>query len=269
LVRVFLVLPDVSVAKVRALCGAAGRLGGPLDVLVSYSTLLWKPVALGRLRRVVGGGCVSPVLLDSGAYHLATRGLQVDVEGYASLARRLSVEGVAGLVVAPDVPGDPGATLERSLSFSRVYPGSFVPVLQPPGGGPVDPVLHAAQLLRLEEAGLLDRAPRLPGGRVLVGVGGLDGARRRAPYVAGLVRILAEDYGYAALHLFGAGARLLRSLARRGLLDAVYSVDTGAWQAEIRYRRRTELGAEGVVEANTLAIERYLERVHRAAEATA
>ncbi len=268
MVRVFLVLPDVSSSKVSALCSASRRLGAPVDVLVSYSTLLWKPVAASRLRGVVSRGCVSPVLLDSGAYHLATRGLDVDVARYASEALRMAGEGVAGLVVAPDVPGDAWATLERSLAFAEAYPGEFMPVLQPPVPDSRDPLLHAAQLAQLEGAGLLDRAPRLPGGRILVGIGGLDGARRRAAYVAELVRILTDEYGNVALHLFGAGARLLRSLAKRGLLESVYSVDTGAWQAEIRFRRRTELGADGVVEANLLAIERYLERVSEAVVAT-
>ncbi len=261
MVRVYLVLPDVSKSKVRALCGASHRRGAVLDVLVSYSTLLWKPVAAERLSLLVSRGCVSPAMIDSGAYHLATRGLEVDVASYAATARRLVADGVAGFVVAPDVPGDPWATLARSLEFAEVYPGEFVPVIQPPPRGGPDPVLHAAQLAELEAAGLLERAPKLPGGRVLVGVGGLDGNRRRTAYVAELVRLVWEGYGWAGLHIFGAGARLLKSLARRGLLDAVYSVDTGAWQAEIRFRRRTELGAEGVVDANVRAIVRYLERV--------
>lgn len=266
MVRVFLVLPDVSEVKVAALCGVAGLLGGGVDVLVSYTTLLWKPSTVSRLARLVAEGCVRPVLLDSGAYHLATRGFMVSIEGYAAMARRLSSAGVAGLVVAPDVPGDSMATLARSLEFAFAYGGPFMPVLQPPRGSPPDPLAHARAFEALEAAGLLELAPRLPGGKVLVGVGGLDGARRRTSYVASLIDAIDKLYGYAALHIFGAGARLLRSLARRGLLSAVYSVDTGAWQAEIRYRRRSGLGAETTLEANKLAIARYLERVRRAIE---
>jgi hypothetical protein len=252
-------MPDVSEAKAWALC----RVGG-VDVLVSYSTLTWKPVALGRLSALRAGGCVAMVMLDSGAYHHGRGALRVEVEGYAGLAEAYGW--LFDLVVAADVPGDPGATLERSLRFAELYSGPFIPVAQPPPGEP-SPEAHAGSLEELEASGLLSRAPR-PRGRPLAGIGGLDGPRRRARYLAALVSRIAESWSLD-LHLFGVGARLLASLARRRLLHHVYSVDTGAWQAEIRWRRRTVYKADGPLEANEAAIRGYLERVAAALASTA
>ncbi|GAB6148689.1 hypothetical protein [Stetteria hydrogenophila] len=44
----------------------------------------------------------------------------------------------------------------------------------------------------------------------------------------------------------------------------MYSVDSSAWQAEVRWRRRTHYGAAGTLEANLAAITGYLARVKRA-----
>ena len=180
------------------------------------------------------------------------------------MAWSLAREGLAGYVVAPDVPGAPGETLRRTLEFSWLYPGEFVPVAQPPRGAP-DPRAHAGELQRLAGEGLLDRAPRVPGGR-LVGLGGLDGARRRAGYVTGLLEAVEELGLGVRVHLFGAGARLLRSIARRGLTRLVHSVDTSGWLAEIMFRRRSVYAAHTTIEANVAAIEGYLGRLATALE---
>ena len=260
MVRVFLVMPDMAPAKVHALCSA----GAP-DVLVSYSTLVWKPITTKRLKTVVDEGCVGSVMLDSGAYHHARGEFRVDVGEYAIRAWRLRVEGLAEYVVAPDVPGDPESTLKRTLEFSEAYHGEFVPVAQPPPGPP-DPRAHANELQGLLLKGLLDRAPKVPGGR-LVGLGGLDGPRRRAKYLAELLEAIEDLHLQVRLHLFGVGARLLKSLAGKGLLDMVYSVDTGAWQAEIRFRRRSKYKADSTLKANIAAIKGYLERLVAITEA--
>ena len=263
MVRVFLVLPDLSGAKAAAL-RAASRLVGPVDVLVSASTLAWKPGVEARLASLrLEPGVLGLVMLDSGAYHHARGAARVGVEWYAGLAARLATGGLADLVVAPDVPGDPEETLRRTLEFAPAYPGQFVPVAQPPRGPP-DPAGHARQLDSLARHGLLERAPRLPGGRVLVGLGGLDGPRRRTAYLAGLLGVVEGEWPGVALHLFGAGARHLRALARRGLLHMIYSVDSTGWLAEIRYRRRTVYNAASVEEANASAIIGYLGRARAA-----
>ncbi|MEB2837021.1 MAG: hypothetical protein GSR80_000319 [Desulfurococcales archaeon] len=256
MVRVFLVLPDVSEAKCRAIC-----LAGPLDVLVSYTTLKWKPSTLARLLALRRRGCLSSVMLDSGAYHLARLGARVDPREYAADSR--SGLGPAwDLVVAPDVPGDPEATLERTLEFIQSYGAPFLPVAQPPPG-PADPRRHALEAERLVSRGLLEWSPRLPGGRRLLGLGGLDGPRRRVSYIAGLLEEVESRLGGVSLHLFGVGARILAGLARRGLLGLVYSVDSSGWLAEIRFRRRTHYRAPGVVEANAAAMKGYLARLAR------
>ena len=260
-VRVLLVLPDLSEAKAEAL-RRVSRVMGPLDVLVSYSTLVWKPGVLPRLSALRGEGVLGLVMLDSGAYHLARKGIEVPVEDYARAASR----GLWSLVVAPDVPGDPAATLARTRLFARLHPGRFVPVVQ--GRKPEE---YALSLQALWREGLLDRAPHVGRG-MLLGIGGLDGGRRRVSFIADLLRRLggeARRLGVEPVfHLFGAGARIVRGLRRRGLLELVYSVDSSGWLAEIQYRRRTVYRASGPVEANAAAIRGYLTRVTAAAGAT-
>lgn len=255
MVEVFIVLPDLADSKINAIC----RLEEPVNVLVSYATFLMKPSNTSRIERL--RKCVEgKIMLDSGAYHFARKSLYVDVKAYAKFAKRY--DGVFDFVVASDVPGDWQGTLERTLRFAELYEGDFIPVLQH---------IHLKMFWVFLEAGIVARAPRA-NGSYLLGVGGLDGERRRVNYVADVVFALRRNARYLGfpvkLHVFGAGARLLRSLAKRGLLDVVYSVDTGAWQAEIRYRRRSELGADGVGEAelNAIAIKRYMERARRAIE---
>ncbi|MEB3860645.1 MAG: hypothetical protein GSR84_00310, partial [Desulfurococcales archaeon] len=85
-------------------------------------------------------------------------------------------------------------------------------------------------------------------------------------YIAALVREAEREYPWARLHLFGAGARILAGLARRGLLGQVYSVDSSGWLAEIMWRRRTVHNADTPLEANARAIEAYIEKVRQAVE---
>lgn len=253
MVRVYLVLPDLSVAKAEALCSV----GEPLDVLISYSTILWKPVVEKRLRLVREAGCLGSVMLDSGAYHLARKAVEVDVRAYASYATGAS--SLYDLIVAPDSPGQAEETISRTLLFSKVYRGGFIPVLQPP---------YTKVLDELYNAGVIKRALKVEDGRLLMGIGGLDGGLRRVEAVSGIVSSVVGAAGElgldVVLHLFGVGARILKGLARRGLLDFVYSVDSSGWLAEIRFRRRSVYGAIGVVDANIAAIKGYLERVRAA-----
>jgi len=239
MVKVYLVMPDLSRAKVEAL--ARLSLERPVSILVSYSTFLLKPATLERVRELRGRAYSLEVMLDSGAYHMARLGLEVGVADYAGFASRH--RGLFDVVVAPDVPGDCGATLRRTLEFGRLYGGPFLPVVQ---GRSLDE--YALCRVMLWEAGLA--------GEVL-GVGGLDGERRRPGFLGSLLGRLC---GGARLHLFGVGARVFKALAPK-YGDCVESVDTGAWQAEIRYRRRTELGADGdTAELEYRAMKRYLER---------
>ena len=241
MVRVFLVLPDLSFAKAVALSEVGG-----VDVLVSYSILVMKPGMRDRLEAVRDR--LGVVMLDSGAYHHARGVVDVDPVEYASFAwenRRLW-----HLVVAPDVPGNPGETLRRTLIFDKHYPGEgYIPVIQ---GGRVEDYL--GMLRELEAQGLASEG-------FLVGVGGLDGEKRRIAFLSKLLSKLPDKYRY---HLFGVGARILRGLARRGLLYKVYSVDSSAWLMEIRYRRRTVYKASDLITAEILGIKGYLERVEYA-----
>jgi len=162
-------------------------------------------------------------------------------------------------VVGPDIPRDPLRSLERLERFHMAYPGPFLPTLQSRDLGPEG---YLWMLERLEDAGLLGRAPRPDGSRPLVGVGGLVGAR--VGMVARVVERLSESCD-CLLHLFGANLRVVRGLARRGLLEKVYSVDTSGWLAEIRWRRRTVYRASSTLEANLAAMRGYLEKMAGAA----
>lgn len=237
--RVFLVMPDLSRAKVEALAMLSGEL--PLSILVSYSTFKLKPTTLDRLRELRGRAEVT-VMLDSGAYHLRRLGLSVSVGDYAGFAKTYSR--LFDLVVAPDVPGDAPSTVARTLEFRRVYDDWFLPVTQ---GSSIGEYLWC--LGELEREGLVYG---------YVGVGGLDGPRRTPGFLGELLNSLCNSS--LRLHLFGLGARLYKTLSRR-FNRCIASVDTGAWQAEIRYRRRTVLGANGdMVDVEYKAMRKYLER---------
>ena len=254
--KVYLVFPDLGGAKAEALCRLA-RGGLLVDVLVSYSIFLFKPVTRRHLERLRAGSCLGSVMLDSGAYHVAFRGLSLDPENYAVGAS--SLRGHVDLVVGPDVPRRPRESLERLRRFSASYPDSFLPTLQSES---LDPEGYIESLEALESSGLLARAPRVDGGRPLLGVGGLVGAPVRA--VARVVEAISDSCD-CLLHLFGANVRMVRGLARRGLLDRVYSIDTSGWLSEIRWRRRTLYRARSTLEANVKAIQGYIEKVRVAA----
>ncbi len=256
--RVYLVFPDLGGAKARALCMLAGK-GRRVDVLVSYSVMMMKPATRARLERLRSGGCLGSVMLDSGAYHVAFHGLRLTPEDYARGAS--SLEGLVDLVVGPDVPRDPAGSLERLRRFTESYPGSFIPAIQ--AGSPT-PDAYLDGLRALEESGLLERAPRVDGGAPLIGVGGLVGLRTRL--VAEIVSAVSKACD-CKLHLFGVNLRVVRGLARRRLLDSVYSIDTSGWLSEIRWRRRTVYKAESTLEANLAAIEAYLGKLMEAARA--
>jgi len=248
LVEVFLVLPDLSRGKVEAVVRLAREL--PVSVLVSYSLFKLKPSSLDRLA-VLRGSAGVRVMLDSGAYHLRRLGLRVGVGEYARFASRHGE--LFDVVVAPDVPGAPNATLARTLLFAELYQGPFLPVLQ---GLSVEDYVRVLRWLR---AWGLDN-----GG--YVGAGGLDGPRRSPGFVAELARRLC-GVG-VRLHLFGAGLRLYKALPPEAR-ECVWSVDTGAWSMEIVYRRRSHLKADGdPVQLNYTAMKSYLERWHQATQAT-
>ena len=254
--RIYLVFPDLGGAKAEALCRLAGQ-GRKVDVLLSYSVLLAKPATGDRLASLRRQGCLGSVMLDSGAYHVAYHGLRLEPEEYA-----LGVSGLGGvvdLVVGPDVPRRPSESVERLRRFSASYGGSFIPVLQ---SKTTSPRGYLATLEALEYWGLLERAPRVDGGRPLVGIGGLVGAR------VGEVSLVVDALERAcdcAFHLFGANVRMVRGLARRGLLSTIHSLDTSGWLWEIRWRRRTVYKATTTLEANIAAIVGYLEKMRQAA----
>jgi len=235
-VEVYLVMADLSRAKVEALARLSREL--PVSILVSYSTFKLKPVTLDRVRELRAKAGVK-VMLDSGAYHMARLEFKVDVMGYARFAERY--QRLFDIVVAPDVPGDARATVERTKEFSKVYNGWFLPVLQ---GVRVEDYLWCARELRDLTRGY-------------TGVGGLDKARRRAEWLEKLLGALCWGL---ELHMFGLGARLSKILISK-FRGCIRSVDTGAWSSEITFRRRSELGVDGdIVELEYKAIRRYLER---------
>ncbi|MCE4599695.1 MAG: hypothetical protein F7C81_05810 [Desulfurococcales archaeon] len=247
--RVFLVLPDLSMRKYATLQSLADK-GILIDVLVSYTILSSKPSMLSRLQELRQTGSIGEVMLDSGAYHLARLGLNVDPLEYSNFAYKWL--DLWDYVVAPDVPGDPDATLERTIEFAKYYREDFIPVIQ---GGSVDEYVKMGESL-LDAIGYLNAS--------LTGIGGLDGFKRRAPFISKLVSSISRSLGLYKLHLFGVGSRIVKSLAKRGLLKYIYSVDTTAWLAEIMYRRNTVYKALDVVDANISAIIGYLKRIYSA-----
>ena len=236
MVEVYLVMADLSRAKVEALIKLSQEL--PVSILVSYSTFKLKPVTLSRVRELRARAGVK-VMLDSGAYHMARLGLDVRVVEYARFAERH--QRLFDVVVAPDVPGDARATVERTREFSRLYGDGFLPVLQ---GVRVEDYLWCARELR----DLIEGH---------VGVGGLDKARRRAEWLEKLLGALCRGL---ELHMFGLGARLSKSLISK-FRGCIRSVDTGAWSSEITFRRRSVLGVDGdIVELEYKAMKSYLKR---------
>jgi len=238
MVKVYLVMPDLSWAKVEALARLSRE--RPVSILVSYSTFKLKPVTLERLRELRRRAYSLEVMLDSGAYHMARLGLEVSVASYADFVGRHGR--LFDVVVTPDVPSDCKATIARTEEFKKLYGGPFMPVLQ---GRSVDE--YVSCYVELRELGLTSNH---------FGVGGLDGPKKSPWFIKDLLaRLCGPD---THLHLFGVGARLYRELSPYH--KCIESIDSGAWQAEIRYRRR-ELEADGnMAELEYRAMKRYLER---------
>jgi hypothetical protein len=236
--KVYLVLPDLSRSKIEAIVMASRELGN-LGLLISYFTLKLKPKTLDRLRELRGRADVS-VMLDSGAYHMARLGLNLDVREYAELASRN--DNLFDLIVAPDVPGDPELTVVRTIKFSRLYAGDFMPVVQ---GRSVEEYVRCYRELR--SLGLT-RYHRL-------GVGGLERFKREPALLGELVSRLC----FKPLHLFGVGSRVLRLISAYD--GCIRSIDSAAWLHEIRFRRRA-LGDGDPVRLNYNAIKAYLRRFY-------
>jgi len=233
---IYLVLPDLSMAKIGAVLRLHGE-GFRFGILVSYTTLLRKPEYLGVLRALKAKAPSLPVMLDSGAYHVRALGSRVGVRSYARFA--YANRGLFDLVVAPDVPGAPRATIARTLLFKRFYDGAFIPVIQ--GVTVEDYTWCLGEMRRIADVGH-------------VGVGGLDGERRRPGFLRELLNRLCDDS--VKLHLFGVGPG---ALARLREYDCVVSTDSGTWSMGIIYRRR-DLKAQDPVELNYIAMRRHVER---------
>jgi hypothetical protein len=239
MVKVYLVLPDLSRPKLEALV-LLSREVSDLGVLVSYSTLKLKPKTLERLGELRGRADVS-VMLDSGAYHVVRLGLSLDVRGYAELASRHS--NLFDVVVAPDVPGDAMRTVTRTIKFSKLYTGDFMPVVQ---GRSVEEYVRCYRELR--SLGLT-RYHRM-------GVGGLERFKKEPALLGELVSRLC----FKPLHLFGVGSRILRLLSDYD--GCIRSIDSVAWLHEIRYRRRLH-GDGDPVKLNYNAIKTYIYRFYK------
>jgi hypothetical protein len=232
-------LPDLSRPKLEAIAVLSRELGN-LGLLVSFYTLKAKPKTLDRLRELRGRADVT-VMLDSGAYHMARLGLNLDVREYAELASRHG--DLFDVVVAPDVPGDPELTVVRTIKFSKLYAGDFMPVVQ---GRSVEEYVRCYRELR--SLGLT-KYHRL-------GVGGLEQFKREPALLGELVSKLC----FKPLHLFGVGSRVLRLIASYD--GCVRSVDSTAWLHEIKYRRRA-LGDGDPVRLNYNAIKTYIYRFYK------
>jgi hypothetical protein len=239
LAKVYLVLPDLSRPKLEAIAMLSKELCN-LGLLVSFYTLKTKPKTLDRLRELRGRADVA-VMLDSGAYHMARLGLNLDVREYAGLVSRHG--DLFDVVVAPDVPGDPELTVVRTIKFSKLYSGDFMPVVQ---GRNVEEYVRCYRELR--SLGLT-RYHRL-------GVGGLERFKREPALLGELVSKLC----FKPLHLFGVGSRVLRLIASYD--GCVRSVDSVAWLHEIRFRRRV-LGDGDPVKLNYNAIKTYIFRFYK------
>jgi hypothetical protein len=237
--KVYLVMPDLSRHKLEALVLLSNEISH-IGILISYSSLKLKPKTLDRLAELKRRADVD-IMLDSGAYHMARLGLKVDVREYADF---ISKHGsLFNTVVAPDVPGDPGLTVVRTIKFSKLYAGEFMPVVQ---GRSVEEYVMCYRELR--SLGLA-RYRRL-------GVGGLDSLKREPVLLGELLSKLC----FKPLHLFGVGSRILRLMSAYD--GCIRSIDSTAWLHEIRYRRRA-LGDGDPVRLNYNAIKAYLYRFYR------
>jgi len=121
------IFQDLSRAKVETVLRLHGE-GFRFGVLVSYMTLTRKPEYLGALGALKAKAPSLPVMLDSGAYHVRALGSRVGVRSYTGFAG--ANRELFDVVVAPDVPGAPRATVVRTLLFNRFYDDTFMPVVQ-------------------------------------------------------------------------------------------------------------------------------------------
>jgi hypothetical protein len=237
--KVYLVMPDLSRSKLEALVLLSNEISR-LGILISYSTLKLKPKTLDGLAVLKRRADVD-VMLDSGAYHMARLGLKVDVREYADFVSKHG--NLFNTVVAPDVPGDPERTVVRTIKFSKLYAGEFMPVVQ---GKNVEEYVKCYRELR--SLGLA-RYSRL-------GVGGLELFKSEPNLLGELLSRLC----FKPLHLFGVGSRVLRLVSAYD--GCIRSIDSAAWLHEIRYRRRM-LGDGDPVKLNYNAIKAYIRRFRR------
>jgi len=210
-------------------------------VLVSYSILKIKPGMLQELYKLKASINNITIMLDSGAYHVKRLGVRIDVREYVDFINKHGK--LFDLVVAPDIPGDRVATVQRTKEFMRYYSGSFLPVVQ---GATISDYLQCYRELQ----GLSITTNYW-------GVGGLDGSKKKPWFIKSL---LAGFCGpNIRLHLFGVGSRLYKELKRYH--KCIESIDTGVWSKELKYRR-WELLERFIDQADLeyRAIVRYLKR---------
>ncbi len=194
-------------------------------------------------------------MLDSGAYHIAFHGLELTPEEYAQRAKYLRNH--VNLIVGPDIPRNPKKSIDRMLRFSNIYRDEFIPTLQ---SSNLDPDEYLLNLEALEVHGLLKKAPKVHGGKPLIGIGGLVGAPVKI--VASVIDRL-KDACNCFFHLFGANVRIIKGLARRDLLNKIYSIDTSGWLSDLRWRRRTVYKARDTLEANIKVMIGYLTKIQK------
>ncbi len=251
MVKVFFSFPDLSKSKLKALRQLYTN-DLMVNVLISYTTLRWKPVTLERLREA--REYVGEVMLDSGAYHvfsgaISHREMARYLREYALLSSELLEGDVIDYAVAPDVPGDTERTLKNTIRFLNGSPEGRISVLQ---GRDVDEFLGF-----FEELSDLDLVTDP------LGLGNVNVFKeRRREGMKQLVEVLSEvRSSYSGrVHLFGANLKILGVREIRDLLDMC---DTASWLYDIRYRRRTVLKAKDTVEATKKAIIYFLERLSR------
>ncbi len=251
MIEVFFSFPDLSRSKLEALRQLYAS-DVRVNVLISYTTLRWKPVTLERLKEA--RSYLGEVMLDSGAYHIFSGAISYEemasyLSDYSELSSKLLDRGIVDYAVAPDVPGDRARTLENTLRFMNGDQGGKMSVLQ---GRSVGEFLDF--LTELSSRGLITDPLGMGNvnifkGRGRVGMGQLAAVLRA-------VKSVHDE----RIHLFGANLRILSLREVRELLDMC---DTASWLYDIRFRRRTVLKAGDTAEATRKAIIYFLERLSR------
>ena len=249
MVKIFFSFPDLSKSKLKALkqLYASDLM---VNVLISYTTLRWKPITLERLKEV--RRYIGEVMLDSGAYHvfsgvISHREMARYLSEYVLLSSRLLERGIIDYAVAPDVPGDTERTLKNTIKFLDGNAEGKVSVLQ---GKDVSEFLRFFK--ELSNQGLITDP---------LGLGNVNAFKERGKEgMEQLIELLREvrSFHSGRVHLFGANMKILKIKEVRVLLDMC---DTASWLYDIRYRRRTVLKAKDTVEATRKAIIYFLERL--------